>query len=110
MQKKWKIAAIITSLIPIGFFLMFAIGEGSGGTGHYVQVAPLIALVILGWYWPDFAGYALITSGLVFGGWYATSISTLPLLVIGLVELVVFVPVLCAGYFFLRADQEAESA
>jgi len=103
--RRWKIAAVIVSLIPIVFFLMFAIGEGASGAGHYIQVAPLIALVVLGWYSPKFTGYLLVGAGCVLVVFYALSVNHIPLWSAMLVEVIVFVPVVVSGILFLQASK-----
>lgn len=100
---KWKIAAIVVALLPVGFFLVFAIGEGGGGWIHYLQVSPVVALVVLGWYKPKIAGRVLIALGLIFGGLYLFALNSLTLATVAVVELIVFAPILLSGYLFLRA-------
>lgn len=101
----WKAAAVVVALIPIGFFLMFAIGEGVEGWPHYFQALIPICVVLLAWWKPQMGGYILITLGLLFAVVYAVSASTLPVPTIALVEFIVAVPVIVSGYLFLRAQR-----
>lgn len=48
--------------VPLSFVLMLATGEGLDGLGHLAQVAPLIAVMVLG-AWRPVPGGALIIAG-----------------------------------------------
>lgn len=104
---KWKIGAAVVALIPIGFFLMFAVGEGAGGWSHYLQALVPIGAVLLAWRMPRVGGYFFIALGLLLGVAYPIGASHQPLATTALVELVVFVPMAVSGYLFLRASKDA---
>jgi hypothetical protein len=99
-SKKWKIAAVVVALIPTVFFLMFAIGEGTGGLMHYLQALPIVILVLFGWYVPRIAGWMFVVLGGIATIMYAFS-SGENLSVAVLVESLVFIPFVVSGIFFL---------
>ncbi len=107
---KWKIAAAVVVLIPIGFFLIFAVGEGSAGWSHYLQALIPIGVVLLAWWKPRVGGYVFIALGLLLGIAYPIGASHQPLATTALVELIVFIPMAVSGYFFLRASYDTPHA
>lgn len=106
-MKTLKIAALVAALIPIGFLFFFAIGEGTSGSGHYMQAAPLIVLTALAWYYPRTGGYALIASAILVGALFAFYSRTSPILTTAIIEAILFFPILISGIFFMRADKHA---
>lgn len=71
MRKKLKVAGLVFVLIPIAFFLIFAVGESAGGdlSGlmHLIQVVPFVFLAVLTWKYPKFGGWFLLFfAGLIF--------------------------------------------
>lgn len=104
-NKKWKIAAVVVALIPTAFFLVFAIGEGTGGFMHYLQVLPIIILVVFGWHMPRIAGWMFVVFGGIATVVYGFS-SGENLSVAILVESVVFVPFVVSGIFFLQGAEK----
>jgi hypothetical protein len=103
-KNKWKMAATVAALIPIGFFLIFAVGEGPAGWSHYIQALIPIGLVLLAWWKPRLGGYFFIALGLLLGIAYPIGASHQPLATTALVELIVFIPTAMSGYLFLRAS------
>ena len=104
---KWKLGAIGAALLPIGFFLLFAIGEGGGGIEHYMEVATIAAFLAIGWYKPRIAGITLLTLGTICAILYFFFFSQrLPLWVVGLVEMIVVAPILVCGYMLFQASQK----
>lgn len=89
------------ALIPLGFFALFALGEGAAGWPHYLQAAFVIALIAIGWRFPLPGAYALIVLGIAGGALYALA-NDFPLTTIALVELIVFLPLVLSGMCFLR--------
>lgn len=102
-----KISAAVAAAIPIAFLLLFAVGEGAGGSGHYVQAAPLIVLAILAWYYPRVGGYALIASAIIVGALFAFYSRSQDIFTTAVVELILFFPILLSGIFFMRASAYA---
>ena len=98
----WTKAATGVSLIPIGFFLYFATHLGAGGVWHYLQAASVAGLIILGWYKPQVAGWALVALALLFTVIYFVEIygeiQIVPSLV---VVFLFFLPILAAGGLLL---------
>jgi len=101
---KWKIAAVVVALIPTGFFLTFAVGEGPAGWSHYLQALIPIGIVSLAWWKPRVGGYVFIALGLLLGFAYPIGASHQSLETTALVELIVFIPTAVSGYLFLRAS------
>lgn len=97
----WKIAGSVILLVPIGFFLLFAIGEGASGWSHYIQLAFVFAMAFAGWRFPLVGSYALIAFGIAGGAFYALA-NDFPLPTLALVELIVFLPLVLSGMCFLR--------
>lgn len=102
----WKIAGVVVALIPIGFFLMFAIGEGPVmGWTHYVQALVPLAALALAWWNPRIGGATLVALGIVVGAWYAAEASHVQLITVALVELIAFVPLIVSGALFLTSTK-----
>src|SRR3989338_3935022 len=102
----WTKAATGVSLIPIGFFLYFAATLGAGGVWHYLQAASIAGLIIVGWWRPQVAGWALISLSLLFSLIYFVEIygqlQIVPSLV---VALIFFLPILFAGGLFVYGSR-----
>lgn len=99
----FKVAGLVLALIPIGFFLLFAIGEGAAGWSHYLQAAiPLLGL-LCAWFYPRLGGTVLMGLGILFGVWYPLTANDFPLPTIVLVELIVAAPAIIGGYLFRRS-------
>ncbi|RJQ35026.1 hypothetical protein C4568_01750 [Candidatus Parcubacteria bacterium] len=96
-------AASGVTIIPIGFFLYFAIASGGIGLQLVMRVTPIIALVLLGWYRPQVAGWALIVLGIVFAGFYAATVQDLQLVPTIIVAVLFCIPLIASGALFVRA-------
>ena len=102
----WKAGGAVLALVPIGFFLMFALGEGFFvGWTHYVQAAVPLVAIALAWWQPRIGGAILAALGLTVGIWYFVEASHLRLVVIALVELIAFVPLVLSGLLFLYSTR-----
>jgi hypothetical protein len=106
--KKLKIAAALLALIPVGFFLLFAVGVGFEGWPHYVEAAIFLAPPLFAWKEPRVGGYLLLLLGVLSGVAYAVMASNMPLLTILEVECIIFVPTICAGCLFLLASRQQD--
>ena len=103
-KRSWKIAATVAALIPIGFFLLFAIGEGlAGGWTHYLQALVPIAALAFAWWQPRIGGFLFAGVGLFFGIAYLLMASSQLPLTIVIVELIAFAPMILSGILFMRA-------
>lgn len=100
---KWKLAATVLALVPAGFFLLFAVGEGIEGWSHYLQVALVFLPMLLGWRYPRVIGGLFIALGGAFAVWYPITVSHFPLATIALVEIIISIPVVGSGVCYLRA-------
>lgn len=102
---KWKIAGIVFAIVPILFLLVFAVGEGASGIGHYGQLVPIALLTIFGWYTPRPVGFVMIFAGIALMILYAISAhGSVTLAAIALVEVIVFIPMILSGFSFLRSQ------
>ena len=105
--KALKIAGMVLVLVPIAFFLIFAVGESASGDlsglSHLVQAAPFAILAWAAWRWPRVGGWILVGLGLVLGALYVFTASHFPWQTIVLVEAALFVPTVLAGALFLLA-------
>lgn len=106
LAQKWKVAAVAVGLIPVAFFLLFAIGEGSAGWAHYLQAALPIAALLCAWWKPRIGGYILIGLALPLAVAYLVVAFNQPPMTIALVELIVFAPAAASGYLFLKAAKK----
>ena len=106
-ERRWELAATIVALIPIGFFLFFAVGEGASGIGHYLQAIPVAGFVGLGWWRPQIAGYGLIALSILFVILYATRIDFLSLGATVAVGVIFFLPLVASGLLFLKAHTDS---
>lgn len=106
--QKLKITGLITLIIPIVFLLLFLFGEIIGGdiSGlvHLFQVLPLLIIVFIAWKWPRVGGSILVYLGLVLGLIYALT-AHFSVQTIILVELILFLPPVIAGIFFLLSSR-----
>jgi predicted membrane protein len=90
--------------IPLGFLLLFTLGEVfSGdwsGLSHLIQAAPLILLILVAFKKPFIGGLLLSAISLILGTWYALDVP-FGLQTIVLVELFLFVPPFVAGLLLI---------
>src|SRR3989344_3146643 len=106
LKRQLMIQGSVAALIPIIFFLLLALGNEGSEVHNYLRALPIVGLVVLAWLRPQIGGWALIALGFVFAILYAVNVRTefqlLPSLAI---LLVFFVPIVGAGYLFLRAHK-----
>lgn len=73
---RWRLqfAATIVAGLSAAVLVLFLVGETVGGDlsglQHLVQLAPLVALIALGWRAPRLAGWLLIVIGALIAGAY----------------------------------------
>src|SRR5690606_36434375 len=62
-----QLAATLIGSVTAGFLLVFLLGEvfagDWSGLAHSLQVGPLVALLVLGWWRPRLAGVLLVAIG-----------------------------------------------
>lgn len=76
MQKtishKLKIAGLVVALIPVTFFVIFAVGEGLGGDlsglSHLIQATPFLFLGLIAWRRPFLGSWLLLALALFLVG------------------------------------------
>jgi hypothetical protein len=107
MSTKKKLLAIAPLLLPVGFLLMFAIGEGfTEGFGHYIQLAPIVLFAIIAWFKPRIAGWLFISFGtlmmvlFLYSSFERNQPAIANLMVIG----IIFFPILISGYLMLKPE------
>ena len=106
--RRLKVAATALALVPALLFGAFAVGEGSGGWPHLVQLALILCGLAAAWRVPRVAGYAMLALGLIAGILYLIwPPAALPLYAYILVEVVVFAPIAASGYLFTHAAPRA---
>lgn len=95
-------------LIPLAFFLTFAIGEvlsgDMSGLSHLLQATPLVILIVLASKKPLIGGVLLLILSLILGIWYALSNSS-SFQTILLVEIFLFIPPFMSGAFLLLSSK-----
>lgn len=104
-----KIAGLALLLLPVGFLLIFAIGETLGGDlsglQHLVQAAPLVLLALLAWSLPTLGGVVLLVIGGLLALAYPLLIRGLPVGTLLLVEAILFAPAVLSGLLFVLAGR-----
>ncbi|HEY4527316.1 MAG TPA: hypothetical protein VJK53_05750 [Candidatus Paceibacterota bacterium] len=107
--QKLMSAASGVSVIPIGFFIFFAVSSGEIGAQLALRILPIAALVALGWSRPQVAGWALIVLGIIFGGLYGSTVQDLQIIPTVIVAILFCIPLIASGVFFLRAHQNVRA-
>ena len=74
---------------------------------QYLRAVPLVALIALGWYRPQVAGWTLIVLGAVFAALYAATVPNIQLVPTALIALIFFVPIILSGYVFLQSHKKS---
>ncbi len=96
-------------LIPVAFLLFFGIGEMIEGTPgaviHFVQLVPLLILILVAYFNSEWAGYLLIVIGSILGILYAIT-TRFPLPTILLVELMLFVMPVVSGVLLVTSSKK----
>ena len=103
------LAASGVALIPIAFFIFFGATDGGLGLQLILRVAPIAALIALGWYQPQTAGWALIVLGILFAGLYAVSVDDLRIVPTAGVAVLFCLPLISSGALFLQAHHRSSS-
>jgi hypothetical protein len=96
-------------LIPLGFLLLFTVGEifsgDLSGLSHLIQAAPLLLIIFLAFKKPLFAGILLSTISFVLGIMYivdgASNLNT-----IMLVEAFLFLPPFISGILLILSSKK----
>lgn len=101
--QKWMLAASAGAFIPIAFFIFFAVTSGGLGLQLALRIVPIAALIALGWYQPQVAGWAFIVLGILFAGLYAVSVDDLQILPTVGVAVLFCLPLISSGVLFIRA-------
>lgn len=106
IQKKIGLSLL---LIPVSFLLFFGIGEMvenyPGGFIHFVQLLPLIVLLIIAYFNSEWAGYLLIVIGSILGVLYLFN-AHFSLLTVLLVELMLFVMPVVSGVLLVTSSKK----
>lgn len=93
-------------LVPVAFLLFFGVGEmvegTPGGFIHFVQLLPLLILLVVAWFSTEWGGYLLIVIGSILGVLYLFN-ANFPLPTILLVELMLFVMPVLAGVLLVSS-------
>jgi len=109
-QKKLGLSLL---LIPIVFLLFFGIGEMMEGTPgwiiHFIQLLPLLILLVIAVFFSEWAGYLLIVIGSLLGTLYLLT-ARFPLPTIVLVELMLFVMPVIAGILLLISIKKTNNS
>lgn len=106
------VLALALLAVPIGFQLLFAIGEVAGGDAsglvHLVTAAPLIAVAVIALRRPALAGAILLLVGLAIALGYLILVSgrAMPIETIVIVEAILLVPVV-AGILLIASVEAA---
>lgn len=100
-----RLVGYIILLIPSSFVLLFAFGEILSGEAsgylHLVQLFPMLFLGLVVRRFPRFAGICFILAAIVLGIFYYFAMGDLSFWTKVLVELILFIPPLIAGFLFL---------
>ncbi len=106
LQKKIGLSLL---LVPVVFLTFFGVGEMiekiPGGFIHFVQLLPLVILLIVAYYNSEWAGYLLIIIGSILGILYII-ISRFPLPTVLLVESIVFIMPVISGILLLKSTRK----
>jgi hypothetical protein len=103
-----KLSGLALLLVPIGLLFLFTVGEGRDGLQHLVQLAPLVALIVLAWYRSRLGGLLLAGIGLALAVVYpfyahfplGTTIATIAIF---------FGPAIVAGALFWFAGGKSQA-
>jgi len=115
-RARLQLSATLVGSITVAVLAIFFVGEvGSGdisGLAHTVQLAPLVALLLLGWWRPGVAGALLLAAGSSLAGAYFietgdSSVARSEQLLVA--ALFLFPPIL-AGALFLAARTSSQSS
>jgi hypothetical protein len=96
-------------LIPLGFLLLFTVGEifsgDLSGLSHLIQAAPVLFLIILSIKKPFMAGLFLLIIGLVLGILYPFRVP-FEIQTILLVEIILFLPPVISGVLLILSAKK----
>lgn len=110
-DRKFKMIAEAFLAIPGLIFIIFAVGEISGGIAggleHIIQVILVIIFALTGWFYPKKFGVILIAASVIFSILYFLSFSGLSLLSKLINEVILFLPPLLSGIFFVLASKKS---
>ena len=106
--RRFRLIGLGCLAIPIAILTAFAVGEGIGGEpgwwGHLIQLAIGLGMAATAWFAPRLGGPGLIGAGLLFSGMmfgadqaWVSKLSAI---------LILFVPLIIAGVFFVLAARE----
>ncbi len=112
--RRLELAATLAGGVTAGLLLLFLLGEVLGGDisglQHVVQLAPLVALLALGWRYPNLAGALLLAIGLALAGAYFLESrgGSVAAAERALVAAIFLLPPILAGVLFLLAGRLRE--
>lgn len=105
-HEKWlRNLAMLFALIPFSFFLLFAVGEMSGGDisglQHIMEVVLVVTLMYLALKKPFLGGVIMFFSGFIFSMLYVAFTRHLPAQTMIMVITLFFLPLIFAGALFI---------
>jgi hypothetical protein len=81
-RHRLQLAATLIGGVTLGMLSLFLVGEVAGGDlsglSHLIQIAPLAALLALGWWAPQLAGALLIAIGAALAAVYLVAFERAP--------------------------------
>lgn len=96
--------ALFFLAIPLFFFVLFTVGEivggDMGGLVHLTQLLPLALTTYLAWKRPFIGGFLLVVIGTMLATFYVLD-TKFPLQTVAFTELIIFIPPIIAGIFFM---------
>lgn len=104
------LAGSVVAIVPVAFFLFFGITGGAPALQVALRIFPVVALVALGWFRPQVAGWALIVLGIVFAGLYAATVRDLQIVPTAIVAALFCIPLIASGVLFLKSNQSAPAS
>lgn len=110
-MKRYKITALILSLLPIGVLTLFLVGESveniPGSLGHLVQLLPLVISVAFAWQKPYLGGVVLAGISVILATVFAVTIDLSFEWQYLIVELLIFLPATLSGFFFVLSAKKS---
>ncbi|MBU2036161.1 MAG: hypothetical protein ABH819_03750 [Patescibacteria group bacterium] len=108
-KKLLRNIAIGLLFIPLGFLLLFTVGEvfsgDISGLSHLIQMAPIILLVFVAWKKPFVGGGLLTIISLILGILYAINFPFVFWTIV-LVEAFLFVPPFISGVLLILSSKK----
>ncbi|MCR4263153.1 MAG: hypothetical protein NUV98_00350 [Candidatus Roizmanbacteria bacterium] len=105
MKKSKRFKLIGTGIlgIPTAFLLLFLFGElfsgDVSGIAHIVQIVAVVLVLLVSWKYPRIGGWILVIVGFTLGIVYTKN--DFPFATLILVETLLFIPPIIAGFLFI---------